>query len=294
MKKASGQAEYVHTARKLIRGSDKRKFYPFNRVNYQERLNHDRWQFPETLVSLYYHPIYGELSDETKWNLALQEGLQFFSFNIHGEQALVAEMEPRLYRDKRAGEDPVSSEYLQRFIHEENAHTFMLAGYCNRYGKGVNRNRNLAVQTPKLSPEGQDALFYGRILTLEIYLGHVNKIAFDYPNLDKTAQDIHRFHHSDEARHKAWDKAMLQENVNRLRAAGAYEELSKIRVLLDSYIAYICTASLDPRPYRAVGLKDLVRLRSEVSVLPERRELETQWTAQVANFFGKIKLCANY
>ena len=290
MKREEDQAEYVHTAHKLIRGSEKRKFDVFNRVNYQERLNHDRWQFPETLVSLYYHPIYSELSDETKWNLALQEGLQFFSFNIHGEQALVAEMEPRLYRNKRAGEDPVSSEYLQRFIHEENAHTFMLAGYCNRYSDGVNRSRNVVVQNLKLSPEGQDVLFYGRILTLEIYLGHVNKIAFDFPNLDRTAQDIHRFHHSDEMRHKAWDKAMLLENVNRLRAVKAYEELSKIRVLLDSYRAYVCSASLDPKPYRVVGLTDLVRLRSEVSVLPQRCEIEKQWTTQVVDYFSKIGL----
>lgn len=284
--------EYLRVARKLIAGTDKHKFDPFYRVNYQERLNPDRWQFPQTLVPLFHHPLYAELSDEAKWKLALDEGVNFFSFNIHGEQALVGELEARLYRERRAGEDPLSSRYIQRFIHEENSHTYMLAEYCVRYAGAVKRDRNIAVHAPKLSVAGTDALFYGRTFTLEVYLGHVNKCAFDDPDLDRTAGDIHRFHHSDEARHKAWDKAMLEENVRRLRAAGAHEEVAGIRRMLDAYVDYVYTASVDPGPLRNLGLENVSRVREEILATPAWAERHAEWRNVVTKFLDKIDLVA--
>lgn len=282
-------SKVLDVAQRLIRGTDKHKFDPFERVTYQATLNHDRWQFPEQLVSLYHHPIYATLDDETRWNLSLQEALHFFTFNIHGEQALVAEMAPRLYRNKRVGEDPVSSTYLQRFMHEENAHTYMIAGYCNRYGEGVGRNRNVSVGAPGLSAEGEDAVFYGRIWVLENYLGFANKIAFDDPDLDHTAREIHRYHHNDEARHKAWDRTMLEENVRRIQQRGpdqhdieaGQRELAAIRGLLEAYIDYVCKAAVDPGVYRRVGLADGNRLRQEVMSSQRRRQLEHDWAAPV-------------
>ena len=40
---------YARTAHKLILGSDKKQYAPFDRVNYQADLDHSRWQFPEAL-----------------------------------------------------------------------------------------------------------------------------------------------------------------------------------------------------------------------------------------------------
>ena len=172
----SHSISYKSIAEKLIKSSEKKKYDPFNRVNYQANLNHDRWQFPEQYLSLYHHPIYGQLSDEQKWKLSLLEAVNFFSMNVHGEQALVAGLESRLYRNKRVGEDAVSSKYIQRFIHEENSHTFMLAEYCIRYSGSLYPDHSLMVENPELSPETEDILFYGRIFTLENYLGYMNNI----------------------------------------------------------------------------------------------------------------------
>lgn len=295
---SDSENKVLDVARRLIKGTDKHKFDPFERVTYQAELNRDRWQFPEQLVSLYHHPVYATLDDETRWNLSLQEALHFFTFNVHGEQSLVAEMAPRLYRNKRVGEDPVGSRYLQRFIHEENAHTYMIAGYCNRYGEGVGRNRNLSVSSPGLSAEGEDAVYYGRIWILENYLGFANRIAFDDPDLDFTAQEIHRYHHNDEARHKAWDKAMLEENIQRIqrRGSGHHEtqesgrELATISGLLVSYIDYVCKAAVDPGVYRRVGLEDGNRLRQEVMSSEQRRKLQDDWTAPVFSLMNDLGL----
>ena len=275
-------------AQKLINGSEKKKYDPFNRVNYQERLNGDRWQFPEELLSLHNSPIYDELSDEQRWHLSLLEAINFFSVNIHGEQALVSAMEPRLYRDKRVGEDPVSSQYMQRFIHEENSHTYMLAEYCLRYHGSVFPDRSFAVQHPKLSPEVDDILFYGRIYILESYLGFINQKSMKDPDLDATACQVHECHFLDEVRHKVWDRAMIEENVRRANDKNLNTDLQGVKELLATYQEYIYQSSCNPAVYRALGLEDCLELRTEVIECKKRREVLRPWSEGLANYFLEI------
>ena len=64
-------------------------------MDYQSKLNSDVLQFPEEFLSLYHHPIYGDLSDEQKWKLSLLETVNFFSANIFGEQHLISHMEKK-------------------------------------------------------------------------------------------------------------------------------------------------------------------------------------------------------
>jgi hypothetical protein len=277
-------------ARKLINGSDKKKYDPFNRVDYQDTLSGDRWQFPEELLSLYNLPIYGELSDEQKWRLSLLEAVNFFSVNIHGEQALVAAMEPRLYRDKRVGEDPVSSQYMQRFIHEENSHTYMLAEYCLRYHGSVLPDRSFAVEQPKFSPEVDDILYWGRIYTLESYLGFINQKAMNDPDLDTTAHQVHKYHFIDEVRHKAWDKVMIEENLRRAKDKNLSAELKAVKELLVTYQEYIYQSSCNPAVYRAVGLESGLELRTEVIGSKYRKKALRPWSESLADYFTEIGL----
>ena len=275
-------------AQKLINGSEKKKYDPFNRVNYQETLNSDRWQFPEALLSLHNSPIYDELSDEQRWRLSLLEAINFFSVNIHGEQALVSAMEPRLYRDKRVGEDPVSSQYMQRFIHEENSHTYMLAEYCLRYHGSVYPDHSFAVEHPKFSPEVDDLLYYGRIYILESYLGFINQKAINDPDLDTTARQVHEHHFMDEVRHKAWDKAMIEENLRRAKAKNLSSEIQAVKELLATYQDYIYQSSCNPAVYRTLGLEDCLELRTEVIECNKRKEVLRHWSEGLANYYGEI------
>lgn len=279
---------YQDMARKLINGSDKKKYDPFNRVDYQESLSGDRWQFPENLLSLYNTPIYSELSDEQKWRLSLLEAINFFSVNIHGEQALVAAMEPRLYRDKRVGEDPVSSQYMQRFIHEENSHTYMLAEYCLRYHGSVFPDRSFAVEHPKLSPEVDDLLYYGRIYILESYLGFINNQAFNDPDLDSSARQVHEHHYMDEVRHKAWDRAMIEENFRRAESKNLSSELEAAKTLLNGYQEYIYQSSCNPAVYRSLGLENCLELRTEVIESEERKGLLRPWSEDLETYFSDV------
>jgi len=286
----SNSTAYQVMARKLINGSEKKKYDPFNRVNYQETLSGDRWQFPEEFLSLYNSPIYGDLSDEQKWRLSLLEAVNFFSVNIHGEQALVSAMEPRLYRDKRAGEDPISSQYMQRFIHEENSHTYMLAEYCLRYNGSVFPDRSYAVENPHFSPEVDDILYWGRIYTLESYLGFINQTAFNDPELDTTAHQVHKYHFIDEVRHKAWDKVMIEENLRRAKLKNLSSELQAVKKLLATYQEYIYQSSCNPAVYRALGLENGLQLRTEAIACKQRKELLRPWSDGLADYFSGIGL----
>jgi hypothetical protein len=279
---------YEATARKLISASEKKKYDPFNRVEYQARLNGDRWQFPERFLSLYDLPIYEDLSDEQKWRLSLLEAVNFFSVNIHGEQALVAAMEPRLYRNKRVGEDPVSSQYMQRFIHEENSHTYMLAEYCLRYHGSVLPDRAFAVAQPKLSPETEDLLFWGRVYVLESYLGFVNQNAKNDGDLDSTPRQVHEFHLIDEARHKAWDKVMIEENLNRARKKRLDSEIETVKGLMSSYQEYIYQSSCNPTVYRLLGLENGLGLRADAIDNENRKALLRPWYDGLEKYFAKI------
>lgn len=284
----SKSTSFQVVAQKLIKGSDKKKYDPFTRVDYQEKLNGDRWQFPEEFLSLYNLPIYSDLSDEQKWRLSLLEAINFFSVNIHGEQGLVAAMEPRLYRDKRVGEDPVSSQYMQRFIHEENSHTYMLAEYCTRYHGSVLPDHSYAVEQPKLSPEVDDILYWGRVLTLESYLGYFNQKSMKNTDLDTTARQIHEYHFMDEVRHQAWDKAMIEENLRRAKAKNLDSELQTVKELLVAYQEYIRQSSCNPAIYRALGLENCLELRAEAMNCEERKEDLKPWSDSLAKYFEKI------
>lgn len=284
----SQMTAYQMTATKLINASEKKKFDPFNRVDYQEKLSGDRLQFPERFLSLYDLPIYADLNDEQRWQLSLLEAINFFSVNIHGEQALVAAMEPRLYRNKRVGEDPVSSKYMQRFIHEENSHTYMLAEYCLRYHGSIMPDRSFAVEQPDLSPETEDLLFWGRVYILESYLGFINQSAKNDPDVDNTAAQVHEFHLIDEARHKAWDKVMIEENLHRAKEKKLDAELQTVKDLMANYQEYIYQSSANPTVYRALGLENGMSLRAEVIDCQERKDLLSPWYDGLAKYFAKI------
>ncbi|MGL4318455.1 MAG: diiron oxygenase [Pseudomonas sp.] len=277
-------------AEKLRSSSLRNSFDTFKRVSYQEKLNTDRFQFPEKHTSLYYHPIYCELSDEQKWRLSLLESAHFFSINIYGEQALVSEMESRLYRNKRIGECAASSKYMQHFIHEENSHTFMLAEYCMRYHGGLFQNRNMAVAKPILSPCAEDLLFYGRTFVLESFLGFINRKAQQESDLDITVKELHHCHLSDEVRHMAWDRAMIQGNMELVLEMSLLDELAVVRGLIETYINYNFRLMFNPHIYKMVGLEQGMRYAREASETPARKQLEAEWKKEIYRHFSKLGL----
>lgn len=282
--------DVIAVAQKLTSSSLKNTFDTFNRVEYQSKLNPDALQFPEEFLSLYHHPIYGDLSDEQKWKLSLLETVNFFSANIFGEQHLISHMEKKIYRNKFVGEDPISSEYAQHFIHEENSHTFMLAGYCVRYHGGVMPNRSIAMADPKLSAYGEDLLFFARTYVLEMFLGYMNRLARERDDIDETVRQIHYFHLLDEVRHIAWDRAMVEGNLWEMRERGLEHEIPQIKELVKTYAKVSFNSLYNPRIYKDIGLENPTRLAMEAAACEARQQQVDKWSQGFENYLFKIGL----
>jgi hypothetical protein len=264
---------------------------PFTRVSYPERLDPERLQIPEPLLSLRHHAVYSTLSDEQKWKLSLLEAVNFFSVNIHGERALVHDLVERLYTRSPLGDPRLVGEYLQHFIHEENSHTFMLAGYCNRYGDGVGKDAAVSVSGDgDLSPEGQDLLSFGRTFVLESFLDFMNQAVMTDDTLDATARQIHRFHHIDEARHMAFDRAVVETLAQRMLAERKHDEVQRIGAQLLAYGQLSFTRMSNPVVYRRLGLANPTQLSREVGALPARQELGRKWLGAARAFLGRVGL----
>jgi hypothetical protein len=281
----------AHTAAILSRASyEKGISKSLLRVPTPPALDGTRLQFPERLVSLYHHPIYGELTDEQKWRLGLLETVSFFSINIHGERSLVRDLVLRVHRMSALGNSPIIHEYLQHFVHEENAHTFMLAGYCWRYSDGVLKDQGLSVGDTALSPVGEELLTFGRTWVLESFLDFLNREAMRDDTLDEVPRQIHRVHHIDEARHMTFDKAVIRSCVERLRAEGRDEELATIAGQIAAYgthaVRRLCNANI----YKQLGLAEPMALSWDVQKLPARQEIEREWLASGKAFLASVGL----
>lgn len=250
---------------------------PFNRIDYQETLNPDKLQFPESMLSLYYHPIYATLSDEQKWLLSIYETINFFSLNIHGERKLVQGLEDRLYTGFGLCSSWDAGDYLQHFIHEENAHSHMLAGYCYRYGQGVLKDYSRSMGDPSLSVVGQELLFFGRVYLFEMFLDHLNSAAMRDDSLDSTARQVHRYHHMEEARHMAFDRVVVATAVEKAKDQDLYSELKKIRGLLMEYGELAMQSLYNPKIYKMIGLPNPVDLAIEARQEQRRLEVEKNW-----------------
>jgi hypothetical protein len=258
------------------------------RVRYQEKLDPRRLQMPEHLLSLRNHPIYASLSDEQRWRLSLLETVNFFSLNIHGEKALVRELVGRLYQPTPLGNTAIVGEYLQHFIHEENAHTFMLAGYCNRYAGGLTPDVSVPVAAPQLSSLGAELLFFARTLVLETFLDFMNCSAMKDDSIDETARTLHRLHHLEEARHIAFDKSVVRFCVSQLERRGLSSEVKRVAELASTYAAYALKRLYSPLVYKQLGLPSPVELGWEAHAASEAAGQHEEWLKSGRNFLQSV------
>jgi len=249
---------------------------PFARVTFPDQLDRRHPVMPPELTTLAGLPAYERLDEGVRWRLGLLEAVNFFSVNIHGEQALVGELAERLYRARWSGEGYAVSRYLQHFIHEENSHTYMLAEFCTRYYGRVMPEIVYRFERPVLSRSGRDLLFFGRVYVLEMFLHFVNRVAIRCEELDPTARAIHSAHDSDESRHIAFDRAVLAALVAEMRDKSLESEMVVVARLLDGYGDYAFSRLVNPRIYRELQLEDPLTLARQAESAPRWVEIKAR------------------
>lgn len=266
-------------AGRLVAVSERRPTPTFARLEFPDRLDEQSPVMPEELLTLAQHPVLLDLDPATRWRLGLLETVSFFSLNIHGEQAVVADLAERLYRGRWAGESPAVSRYLQHLIHEENSHTYMLAEFCTRYYGRVMPEIAYRFDHPLLSRTGADLLFFCRVYVLETFLHFVNRAAIRDEAVDATTRAIHRSHHLDESQHIAFDRVVILALVESLRAQGLDAEIAAVAQLASKYAEYAFAQLVNPRVYRELGLADPLRLAADV-------QGSARWVALKARYRG--------
>ena len=108
-------------------------------------------------------------------------------------------------------------------------------------------------------------------------------------DLDVTARQVHEYHFMDEVRHKAWDKAMIEENLRRAKDRNLSSELQTVKKMVATYQEYIYQSSCNPAIYRALGLENCLDLRAEAIDCKKRKEALRPWSEGLAKYYKKIE-----
>jgi O-methyltransferase involved in polyketide biosynthesis len=235
----------------------------------------------ETLLPLYGHPLFATLSDEQRWQLALHEAVHFFSLNIIGERELMTGLAQRIHRARPS----YISTYLQHFLHEENAHTVVFARFCLDYGGVIHGSRQIELPRTYF-PGEEEFLFFARVLVFEeIAQDYNQRIAAD-DGVWRLARQINEYHASDEARHIAFGRVLIDEMWDRLSPQWTDEQRKHIADYLVRYMATVCRSYVSPDVYRALGLPPA--LRDEILDSTHWRSLCEQSTRHVSQWLQKI------
>ena len=235
----------------------------------------------ETLLPLSGHPVLATLSDEEKWRLTLHEATHFFSLNIAGERELMTGLAQRIHR----GRAPYLSAYLQHFLHEENAHTVVFTRFCLEYAGVIYPSRQVEFPRTYLAGE-EEFLFFARVLVFEEIAQEYNKRIAADTDVWSLARQINEYHASDESRHIAFGRVLLDELWERFSPQWSEEQRNGIGDYLHRYMETVLRSYVNPDVYRALGLSP--SLRDAVLASTPWRSLCDQSTQHVRQWLKKI------
>jgi hypothetical protein len=271
----------VHLTERLTTLSVTQKQDPNRLFSWPARAADDLPAMSEKLLPLLGHPLYAELSGEQRLRLALLEAVNFFTLNINGERELMAGLAERIER----GEAPHLTGYLLHFLEEESAHTVVFTRFCLDYGGSIEPNRQVEFPRDYL-PGEEEFLFFARVLVFEeIAQDYNQRIAAD-DDVWALARGINDYHASDEARHIAFGRALVDEMWDRQSKVWDGDQQKQVGDYLRRYIDTVLRTYVNPAVYRALGLPRSVR--HEILESAHWQSLCEQSTRRVSQWLQKI------
>lgn len=280
----TGAARTDAVAAKLSSVSVARYANPHALFDWPERPDPDRLAMTDDLVTLAGHPLLATLPDETRWRLHLLEAAHFFSINVAGEKELLLGLAARLHRGR-----PSVSDYLQHFLHEENAHTVVFVRFCRQYAGKIYPYPPLLRSPRESAPGEDDFLFWARVLVFEEIANHYNLELGRAAEIWAPSRQINEYHALDEARHIAFGRVILEELWE--QHAPRWDETARARVRdhLRDYVAATLRSYVSPAVYRDAKLGvDALALREEVFALPSRRAVDEASTRRVTAWLREL------
>ena len=231
---------------------------PYRRFEWSAAPDRSRPANSEALLSLADHPLLAALSDEQRWQLGLAEMAHFFSLNITGERELLAGLARRL----EFGSSAAISGYLQHILDEESAHTAVFAQFCRRYAGKIYPDRQMRLPREFLRGE-EEFLFFAQMLIFEEIAAWFNRKLAGDRSLWPLVREINEYHATEEARHLAFGRAMVETLWATSATNWGEERRQRIGAYLRSYTKATMRSYIDPAVYADVGLPgDLFALRN--------------------------------
>lgn len=235
--------------------------------------------FPEELISLSFEKDYQELLPAQKKLLGLQELCLFFSFSLHGENAILQKISLYQKDCTKAAQD-----YLKHFIAEEERHRTWFETFLQKYGRFYPfRDFAFAADPPAL-------VFFFRIFIFEkiglIYNQKIAKSAHLFPLI----KDINQAHYQDESRHLRFGQELIVE----LAKATPKNEWATLKADALDYLHYVWRSLYSAEVYTTVGLARPYDLAQQAFDNPRalswRQELSQSCLAFIEKIFPEEKL----
>lgn len=260
-------------AGRLSRVSAARYDNPHLRFGFHEPLSGERLATSAELISLAGHPLWAELGDERRRQLALREAAHVFSLNIAGERELMTGLAERLWTGARG---PALCRYLQHMLHEENAHSVVFAGFCLQYVGKIFPDPARRLPRQYL-PGEKEFLFWAQILIFEQIAVWFNRRQAADPELWAVTRRIHEYHAEDEGRHIAFGERCVTELWAELSPGWGEAGRSQVGSYLRRYVEYVLGRHVSADVYRELGLgSDPLALREVVLASPARQRVHEQ------------------
>jgi len=266
----------ARTVERLCEASRSRDAYTATLPEWPDTLEQDRWFFSPELISLYGTETYERLTDAERQRLSFFEAVNFFSLNIHGEEALIEGLARRL--DRRGA--TTISPYLHHFLGEESEHMACFSAFCTRYAGKIYPHRKIAF--PQSYAEGEeDFLFFAKALVFEEIVDVYNVRMASDQRLVSVVREINHMHHRDETRHLAFGRRLVRELFERCRTTWSTATLRGVRDYMAAYCVATWKEYYNPDIYRDAGLEDsyAVHLRTlrHDAARKRRREISRRW-----------------
>jgi hypothetical protein len=247
---------------RLSRASSKNFLNPAQ-LEWPDKVDVNAWHFTPELISLYDSPVWRSLDEATRQRLSFYEAVNFFSLNIHGEKYLISEVSRRLYQDDNLR----LNQYLLHFIEEESKHMMYFSNFCQRYAQKVYADKTLALGTEG-NIDLDTFLLFARIYLFEEIVDEYNRIMAADNRIAGIAREINRIHHVEEARHLAFGRKFLSQQLSMHNAGWNKTTRAQIKCHLESYLTMIWKQYYNPQVYADAGIENAFEVWQNVTNSP--------------------------
>ncbi len=273
----------VQLTERLSKASERHYINPFSRLVWPDAVDCSAWYMSPELCSLYDSDAFVGLPVEQRKRLSLYEAVNFFSLNIHGEKALVAELARRLYSSDFVQTTP----YLLHFLAEENKHMVYFGRFCLKYANKIYPSRRVPLQRDYL-PGEEDFLFFARVLIFEEIVDAYNRHIGRDRRVAGIARQINWIHHCDESRHLAFGRKITRDLFERYRDQWPTGTIRTMETYLSAYLNLCWREYYNPLVYRDAGLADAYKLARQTWQDPTAVAHRSRLSEKLLQYFAEL------